>query len=68
MNTFKDGQEYQMFVLLLKQKWLEFDKKLKDKFTVEIATDVASASKKLHLRQRNPLRTSMLFKNEQKER
>ena len=55
-----------MFVMLLKQKWLEFDKKLKDKFTVEIATDVASASKKLHLRQRNPLRTSMLFKNEQK--
>ena len=45
MNTFKDAQECQMFVMILKQKWSEFDGKLKDKFTVEIATDVADASK-----------------------
>ena len=34
-----------MFVMILKQKWSEFDAKLKDNFTVEIATDVADASK-----------------------
>ena len=45
MNTFKDAQECQMFVMILKQKWSEFDVKLKDKFTVEIAIDVANASK-----------------------
>ena len=45
MNTFKDAQECQMFVMILKQKWAEFDVKLKDKFTVEIATDVSDASK-----------------------
>ena len=45
MNNFKDAQECQMFVMILKQKWSEFDVKLKNKFTVEIATDVADASK-----------------------
>ena len=45
MNTFKDAQECQMFVMILKQKWSEFDGKLKDKLTVEIATDVASPCK-----------------------
>ena len=45
MNTFKDAHEFQMFVMILKQKWCEFDAKLKDKFTVEIATDVADTSK-----------------------
>ena len=45
MNTFKDAQECQMFVMILKQKWSEFDGKLKGKFTVEIATDVTDASK-----------------------
>ena len=35
MNTFKDAQVCQMFVMILKQKWSEFDGKLKDKFTVE---------------------------------
>ena len=44
MNTFKDAQECQMFLMILKQKWSEFDAKLKDKFTVEIATNVADAS------------------------
>ena len=34
-----------MFVMILQQKWSEFDAKLKDNFTVEIATDVADASK-----------------------
>ena len=34
-----------MFVMILKQKWSEFDAKLKDKLTVEIATDVAEAIK-----------------------
>jgi len=45
MNTFKDAQECQMFVMILKQKWSEFDGKLKDKLTVEIATDVADPCK-----------------------
>ena len=45
MNTFKDAQECQMFVMILKQKWSEFDVKLKDKLTLEIATDVADARK-----------------------
>ena len=45
MNTFKDTQECQMFVMILKQKWSEFDVKLKDKLTLEIATDVADARK-----------------------
>jgi hypothetical protein len=45
MNTFKDAQECQMFVMILKQKWSEFDIKLKDKLTVEIATDVADPCK-----------------------
>ena len=45
MNTFKDAKECQMFVMLLKQKWSEFDVKLKDKLTVEIATDVADPCK-----------------------
>ena len=40
-NTFKDAQECEMFIMILKQKWSEFDGKLSDKFTVEIATDVA---------------------------
>ena len=40
-NTFKDAQECEMFIIILKQKWSEFDGKLSDKFTVEIATDVA---------------------------
>ena len=41
MNTFKDAQECQMFVMILKQKWSEFDIELKDKLTVEIATDLS---------------------------
>lgn len=45
MNTFKDAHEFQMFVMILKQRWSKFDAKLKDKFTVEIATDVAGKSK-----------------------
>ena len=45
MNTFKDAKECQMFVMLLKQKWSEFDVKLKDNFTVEIATYVADPCK-----------------------
>ena len=45
MNTFKDAQECQMFVMILKQKQSEFDGKLKDKLTVEIATDVSDPSK-----------------------
>ena len=45
MNTFKDAQECQMFVLILRQKWSEFDGKLKDKLTVGIATDFADPSK-----------------------
>ena len=45
MNTFKDAQDCQMFVMILKQKWSEFDAQLKDKFTVEIATDVSDPCK-----------------------
>ena len=45
MNTFKDAQKYQMFIMLIKQKWSEFETKIKDKFTVEIAIDVANAIK-----------------------
>ena len=45
LNTFKDVQKYQMFIMLMKQKWLEFETKIKDKFAVEIAIDVANASK-----------------------
>ena len=45
INTFKVTQECQMFVMLMKQKWSEFDRKLKDKFTFKIATDVANTSK-----------------------
>ena len=45
MNKFKDARECQMFVMVLKQKWSEFDLKLKDKLTVEIATDVADPCK-----------------------
>ena len=45
MNTFKDAQDCQMFVMILKQKWPEFDAELKDKFTVEIATDVSDPCK-----------------------
>ena len=45
MNTFKDAQDCQMFVMILKQKWSEFDAELKDKFTVEIATDVSDPCK-----------------------
>ncbi len=29
MNTLKDAQECQIFVMILKQKWSEFDEKLK---------------------------------------
>ena len=45
MNTFKDAQDGQMFLMILKQKWSEFDGKLKDKLAVEIATDVADPCK-----------------------
>lgn len=45
MNPFKDAQACQMFILILKQKWSEFDGKFKDKFGVEIAKDVADTSK-----------------------
>ena len=30
MNSFKDAQECQMFIMILKQKWSEFDADLKD--------------------------------------
>ena len=45
MNTFKDAQDCKMFVMILKQKWSEFDAELKGKFTVEIATDVSDPCK-----------------------
>jgi hypothetical protein len=45
MNAFKNAQKYQMFMILMKQKWSEFERKIKDKFTVEIVIDVANASK-----------------------
>ena len=45
MNSFKDAQECQMFIMILKQKWSEFDADLKEKFTVEIATDIADPRK-----------------------
>ncbi|NCW61985.1 MAG: hypothetical protein EBW07_12560 [Rhodobacteraceae bacterium] len=41
-NTFKDAQECEMFIIILKQKWSEFDGKLSDKFTVEIVLSLVN--------------------------
>ena len=68
MNTFKDAQECQMFVMVLKQKWSEFDVKLKDKLTVEIATDVADRANIPHILQLNPLKILSSLKSGQEER
>ena len=38
-NTFKDAQECEMFIIILKQKWSEFDGDLKGRCTVEIVKD-----------------------------
>ena len=49
MNTFKDAQECQMFVMILKQKWSEFDGKLKEKLLLKLPQMLLTRANTLHI-------------------
>ena len=43
LNTFKDSQECQVFVIILKQKRSKLDAKVKDKFTMNSVKNLTDA-------------------------